>query len=155
MPISCYSTPFELKYALELSRCTQLFVDAKLLPLILPVAKVIGISPNKIYVLEGEAKGQKTLSGLIAGVRTKSMKLIAVRSAVKNTLALLMFSSGTTGRPKGWCLSRSRLFLIFFSVLPIAIMISHGNLIYNLMQSFVQAKAIEAANPVCPLLLCK
>ena len=119
MPISCYSTPFELKYALELSRCTQLFVDAELLALILPVAKMVGISSNKIYVLGGEAKGQKTLSELIAGVRTKGMKLVAASSAVKNTLALLIFSSGTTGRPKGWqCLSRSRLLLTSFFFIP-------------------------------------
>ena len=84
-----------------------MFVDAELLSLVLPVAKMVGLSSNKIYVLGEEGKGQKTLAGLIAGVRTKNMKPVAPCSAVKNTLAFLIFSSGTTGRPKGWCPSSS------------------------------------------------
>jgi acyl-CoA synthetase (AMP-forming)/AMP-acid ligase II len=82
------------------------------------VAKTAGISSNKIYVLGKEAKGQKTFSGLIDGARTKNMKPVDVRPAGKNTLAFLIFSSGTTGRPKGWCLSLFRLLLIPFLFIP-------------------------------------
>lgn len=49
--ISSYSTPFELKHALTLSKATSLFVDAKFLPAVLPVAKEVGLPLNKIFVL--------------------------------------------------------------------------------------------------------
>ena len=101
MPISAYSTPFELEHALKLSKCTRLFVSDSLMPLVLPVAKKLGISSSKIYVLVGQWKGHKSFSKLIADIQTKSVTSVAVRSATKDTLAYLLFSSGTTGLPKG------------------------------------------------------
>lgn len=71
------------------------------MPLVLPVAKKLGISPSNIYVLGGKWKGQKSFSELIADVQTKGIASVAVRSAAKDTLAYLVFSSGTTGLPKG------------------------------------------------------
>jgi acyl-CoA synthetase (AMP-forming)/AMP-acid ligase II len=99
--ISSYSTPFELKHALELSKCTRLFVTDRLLPLVLAVAKDVGIPSSKIYILGGSAKGRKSFSEMINDARTKCMPFISARPATKNTLAYLVFSSGTTGLPKG------------------------------------------------------
>jgi acyl-CoA synthetase (AMP-forming)/AMP-acid ligase II len=76
-------------------------VNAPSLPLVLPLAKKIGIPSSSIYVLGGEAKGRKSFSELIADVHTKNIPAVAVRPATKDTLAYVMLSSGTTGLQKG------------------------------------------------------
>jgi acyl-CoA synthetase (AMP-forming)/AMP-acid ligase II len=99
--ISCYSTPFELRYALSLAKVTRLFVDAKLLPKLLPVAKEVGIPTDKIHLLLGNAPGFRTVSELVDRVREKQAPFVGVRPVKNDTLAYLVFSSGTTGLPKG------------------------------------------------------
>jgi acyl-CoA synthetase (AMP-forming)/AMP-acid ligase II len=106
VPISSYFTPFELKHAFKLSKCTRLFVNDRLLPLVLPIAKKVGIPSSKIYILGGSAMGRKSFSELINGARRKNIPSISARPAAKDTLAYLMFSSGTTGLPKGQCYSK-------------------------------------------------
>jgi acyl-CoA synthetase (AMP-forming)/AMP-acid ligase II len=107
--ISSYSTPFELKHALTLSKATSLFVDAKFLPAVLHVAKEVGVPLNKVFVLAGHMKGRKSLSDLVKYVKAKSMPTVAVRQAKKDTLAYLVFSSGTSGLPKGKVPGRSTI----------------------------------------------
>ena len=62
-PISCYSTPFELKHALNLTKVTRIVVDEKFLTMVLPVAKERGIDLNHIYVMKGNAEGRKSYRG--------------------------------------------------------------------------------------------
>ncbi|GLB38764.1 putative AMP-binding enzyme C-terminal domain [Lyophyllum shimeji] len=121
--ISSYSTPFELKHALELSKATRLFVSTRLLPLVLPVAKTVGIPSSKIYILEGRVKGRKSFAEMIEGVERRKMPILQPRHATKDTLAYLIFSSGTSGLPK-------------------AVMISHGNIIYSIGQVVVMGAAL-------------
>ncbi|KAG6810648.1 hypothetical protein H0H92_010911 [Tricholoma furcatifolium] len=123
--ISHYSTPFELQHALQLSKATRLFVNARLLPLVLPVAKKVGIPASKIYVLGGRASGRKSFKEMIEDVRTRKTPLEDVRPAKKESLAYLIFSSGTSGLPK-------------------AVMISHGNIVYSVAQSVVMATETAA-----------
>jgi acyl-CoA synthetase (AMP-forming)/AMP-acid ligase II len=99
--ISSYSTPFELVNALSLSKVTRLFVDAKLLPKLLPAAMEVGIPTDKIYLLLGRVPGFRTVSELIDSVREKRIPFVGVRPVKNDTLAYLVFSSGTTGLPKG------------------------------------------------------
>ncbi|KAF8074103.1 hypothetical protein FPV67DRAFT_787638 [Lyophyllum atratum] len=122
--ISSYSTPFELKHALQLSKATRLFVSARLLPLVLPVAQTVGIPLSKVYVLDGRAKGRKSFSEMIEAAETRKMSILPPRHATKSTLAYLIFSSGTSGLPK-------------------AVMISHGNLIYSIGQVVVTGQALS------------
>ena len=100
-PISSYSTPFELKHALNLSKATRLFVDEKFLPTVMPVATGLGIDPDHIYLMKGISDGRKSLWSIIEDVRRNKISRVDVRTATKNTLAYLVFSSGTSGLPKG------------------------------------------------------
>jgi acyl-CoA synthetase (AMP-forming)/AMP-acid ligase II len=99
--ISALSKPFELKHALKLSKATCLFVDEKLLSAVLPIAKGLGISSMKIFPMSGHVSGRRSFSQLIDETRRRRADIIPVRSVRKDTLAYLIFSSGTTGLPKG------------------------------------------------------
>ncbi|KAG9227612.1 hypothetical protein CCMSSC00406_0000742 [Pleurotus cornucopiae] len=99
--ISSYSTPFELKHSLKLSGATCLFVQAKYLPLALAASKEAGISNRRIFVLGGRASGRTSFTELKEHVRNEHIPRISVRPAHRDTLAYLVFSSGTSGLPKG------------------------------------------------------
>jgi acyl-CoA synthetase (AMP-forming)/AMP-acid ligase II len=103
VPISSYSTPFELNHVLSLSGATRLFVDEKFLNEVFPVAQTVGISPDKIHILKFGTKVTKRKSfwSIINDVRTRDIKIVDIRKATKDKLAYLIFSSGTGGLPKG------------------------------------------------------
>ena len=101
VPISSYSTPFELRHALNLTKVTRLFVDEKFLTTVLPVATEIGMDPNHIYLMKGNSNCRKSFWSIIEDVRRNKILRVDTRTATKNTLAYLLFSSGTTGLPKG------------------------------------------------------
>lgn len=130
-PISSYSTPFELKHALELVKCTRIFVSAQALPVVMPLATKLGIPSSKIYVLGEEVKGRKTFAELIAVAQRKKIPTVTARPATKSTLAFLIFSSGTTGLPK-------------------AVMISQGNIAYTIMQTSILGKLVAETLPPLP-----
>ena len=65
------------------------------------MAKDVGIPHDKIYLLGGSVKGRPSFDGLIKRVREKNIPRIGVRPAKADTLAYLVFSSGTSGMPKG------------------------------------------------------
>ncbi|EIW85344.1 acetyl-CoA synthetase-like protein [Coniophora puteana RWD-64-598 SS2] len=111
---SSYGTPYEFQHTFKLGGPTLLFVSPKMLSLALSS----GIPKEKIYVLEGSVAGYTSFQNLLD--RTSKLPRVAVKQAKKDTLAYLVFSSGTSGLPK-------------------AVMISHGNLIDSLMQVFIYA----------------
>ena len=93
-------TPFEFEYALKLTKVTRLFVQDELLPTVLQAAKNI-IEMNNIYVLGHENEGFKTFEEIVEDARSRAIAPVSPRAVTKDTLAYLMFSSGTTGHPKG------------------------------------------------------
>lgn len=99
--ISALSTPFELNHALKLSKATCLFVDEKLFLTVLPIAKELGISSRKIFSMSGHVSGRRSFSQLIDETQLRKADIFPVQSVSKDTLAYLIFSSGTTGLPKG------------------------------------------------------
>jgi acyl-CoA synthetase (AMP-forming)/AMP-acid ligase II len=98
---SHYYTSFELAHALRLSKATRIFVQPQFLPLVQKAAQDVGFPNDHIYIFEGRINGRRNFSEMIHQVRQNSVPRLAVRPAGKDTLAYLMFSSGTTGVPKG------------------------------------------------------
>lgn len=100
--ISCYSTPFELRHALSLSKATRLFVAPQYLGRVLPTALELGMSKDNMYLMNEDVKGQKTIESFIRGVETGEIPEEKARIVTKDTIAYMVFSSGTSGLPKGW-----------------------------------------------------
>lgn len=73
--------------------------------MLLPVAKKAGIPSSKIYILGGKAKGRKSFAELIDDSITRRIPDVSPRPVKKDTLAYLVFSSGTSGLPKGLSLA--------------------------------------------------
>lgn len=99
--ISCYSTPFELRHALSLSKATRLFVAPQYLDGALPTALELGMPKDNIYLMNEDVKGQKCVESFIRDVETKEIPEEKARIVPRDTIAYLVFSSGTSGLPKG------------------------------------------------------
>jgi long-subunit acyl-CoA synthetase (AMP-forming) len=97
--ISPYWTSFELEHTLTPVKPTWLFVNIHLLPLVLPVK--LGICSQKICVFEENGEAWRNLEGMINTACSLDFRLLGPRPATKDSLAYLMFSSGTSGLPKG------------------------------------------------------
>ncbi|KAG2109212.1 hypothetical protein BD769DRAFT_1498102 [Suillus cothurnatus] len=113
--ISGFSTPFEFKHAVSLSQATRIFVS----PSLLPLALTSGLPDDRIYLLEGHIEGRLSYEDLVNRARRNRIPRLPIKHATRDTLAYLVFSSGTSGLPK-------------------AVMISHG----NLTNSFLQVKVV-------------
>ncbi|KAG2123809.1 hypothetical protein DEU56DRAFT_828795 [Suillus clintonianus] len=122
---SSYSTSYELKHANSLAQATRVFVS----PSLLPLALTLGLPADRIYLLEGENKGYISYDQLISSARKNSIPRLPVRHATKDTLAYLIYSSGTSGPPK-------------------AVMISHGNITHTVLGLMVHG--MEAAKILEP-----
>ena len=100
--LSAFATPFELAHELRVARVTCLFVGPELLGLGLAVAREVGIGEERVFVLEGRAEARRSLEDIIQAGKARGVERVRARPVAKDTLAYLMFSSGTTGLPKGW-----------------------------------------------------
>ncbi|CAL1713285.1 unnamed protein product [Somion occarium] len=116
--ISSFSTPFELSHALRTAKPTRLFVQPNLLSKALSAASEIGLPSDRIYVLEGHVEGRRSFADMVHYIRENKTAREPVRAVTKDTLAYLVFSSGTSGLPK-------------------AVMISHGNLWFTIQAYIV------------------
>lgn len=54
---------------------------------------------EKIYILQGKVEGRRSLADMINDVRANGTLRVASRPVKKDTLAYLIFSSGTSGLP--------------------------------------------------------
>jgi len=101
--VSSYSTAAELEYLIKKANVTLLFAHPNVQDMALEVGPHTNIPATHIYIFGGEASGVApnvpTIQKLID--RTQSLKGVDVVPAGRDTLAYLVFSSGTTGPPKG------------------------------------------------------
>ena len=96
------STFQETVELLKLSGVTRLFASEQLYPHAAAAAKMIDLSEESIFILQGEVAGKASLPRLIENVKARGLSKIATREVQDDTLAYLTFSSGTTGLPKGY-----------------------------------------------------
>lgn len=133
--LSAYATPYELAHSLKTSKVTHLFIQPDFLPKALEAAKQYGLPESRIYILEGSSAGRRSFQDLAAQVRARSIHLVAPKEVKRDTLAYLVFSSGTSGLPK-------------------AVMISHGNIWAMVLAQMVmkqeEEKITQPPPPVAP-----
>lgn len=101
MLIPAYATEFELNHILKTLKPSCLFVQPDLLPKVLKAAPTIGLSSDKVFVLEGRSEGRQSFGDLINTAKSNEIPQEPVRQTTKDTLAYFIFSSGTSGLPKG------------------------------------------------------
>ncbi|CCM01886.1 uncharacterized protein FIBRA_03957 [Fibroporia radiculosa] len=130
--LSAFATSYELAQALRTSKVTRLFVQPSFLPTALQAAREVGLPEDRIIVFAERFGGRQSFHDLIDNVRARRIPRVPVKPVSKDTLAYLVFSSGTSGLPK-------------------AVMISHGNVCFSLAQNAVALQEINQPAPAGPV----
>ncbi|KAG1735179.1 hypothetical protein EDB19DRAFT_1110705 [Suillus lakei] len=102
---SSFSTPYEFKLVNSLAQATRIFAS----PSLLQLALTSGLPAERIYILEGERNGYASYDQLVSSARKNGIPRLPVRHATKDTLAYLVFSSGTSGPPKALMVSQGNI----------------------------------------------
>lgn len=93
-------TPYELKHLVRVSKIKKVFTSLRNLENARLIAKEAGFPESGgIFILEGKVEGNRSFDDLIHSVEEPAKDY--VKPVNKDTLAYLVFSSGTTGPPKG------------------------------------------------------
>ena len=93
-------TPYELKNLAEVSKVGKVFTSPRNFENARIVAKEAGFSElDGIFILEGKVQGKRSFDDLVRSVKEPAKDY--AKPVNKDALAYLVFSSGTTGPPKG------------------------------------------------------
>jgi acyl-CoA synthetase (AMP-forming)/AMP-acid ligase II len=138
-------TPYELRHLVKVSKIKKIFTSPRNFENARIAAKVAGFSEsNGIFILEGKVKGQRSFDDLVRSVKEPSEDY--AKPVDKDALAGLIFSSGTTGLPKG---EKHACYLArAHHAELLGVMISHENLVSSMMQGLVAGNLNNAVEPV-------
>ena len=93
-------TPYELKHLVKVSKVKKVFTSLRNLESARIIAKEAGFPESDgIFILEGKAEGNRSFDDLVRSVKEPAKDY--AKPVSKDALAYLLFSSGTTGPPKG------------------------------------------------------
>jgi long-subunit acyl-CoA synthetase (AMP-forming) len=103
LSIHAWPSAFEIESHLRLVNATRVFVNSRLISLVLPVAEKVGLSIDRIYVLGEGSDGQKTFGNVVEAFRHRDLETLSTqpRPVTRDTVAYFVCSSGTSGPPKG------------------------------------------------------
>ena len=131
-------TPYELKHLVKVSKVRKVFTSPRNFENARIVAKEAGFSESDgIFILEGKVEGKRSFDDLVCSVKEPAKNY--VKTVNRDALAYLIFSSGTTGPPKGEALHKAYRRRLTRAHNPklLAVMISHRNIMFSAMQGFV------------------
>lgn len=122
----------ELEFQLKNSTAKAVVTHESCVEVARQAAKGAGIAADRVWVLSGKGSDSNRRKGLLYVdqiLESRSGKSHRARRAAKSgDLAFLVYSSGTTGLPKG-------------------VMLSHGNIIANVLQLSHEGKAMACDKP--------
>ncbi len=108
VPVNFVQNPTDVAYNIEHSGATAVFVDATLHPLVTQVTGTID-RDFVLVTLAGPASGNfAAFADLLTGQPATEIEDIIIED---NDLAQIMYTSGTTARPKGVMLSHKNLYI--------------------------------------------
>ncbi|KAG1800637.1 uncharacterized protein BJ212DRAFT_1287186, partial [Suillus subaureus] len=84
-------------HAKSLAQATRVFTSLALLPL----ASTLDLPADRVHLLDGEKEGYTSYDQLVSSIHRNDIPRLPVRHATKGTPAYLVYSSGTSGLPKG------------------------------------------------------
>ena len=142
-------TPAESRTLLKLSNARTLFVSPRLLPIALEAAKETGLPESKIFVLGGHVTGRPSFSDLIQRVRSKGVPRVPYAPVKEDTIAYMVFSSGTSGLPKGDSYSPQPNFPSVVTDSTPGVLLSHKNIYYGAVQIAIILEKSAPVLPVC------
>ncbi|KAI0372226.1 acetyl-CoA synthetase-like protein [Pilatotrama ljubarskyi] len=120
--IPASSTAFELQHLFRTSDATRLFVHPSLLPQALEVSQSVGLPQDRIYILEGRVEGRTDLASAISAIRQRHVPRVPSRPVTRDTLAYLVFSSGTSGLPKAVMITQRN---VMASLIQVAVAVEY------------------------------
>ncbi|CUA72512.1 hypothetical protein RSOLAG22IIIB_04909 [Rhizoctonia solani] len=134
--LNSHSTAPELAHQLKLARVSHVIVGPSSVSVLKQALQIAGLRDVGMTVMEGCGKharaGELSLQRLVDRTKKCGVQPAGITDARRDTLAYLVFSSGTSGLPK-------------------AVMISHGNLNACYMQILIWAfHAAQAQPPIKP-----
>ncbi|CAE6522608.1 unnamed protein product [Rhizoctonia solani] len=130
--LNSHSTAPELAHQLKLARVSHVIVGPSSVSVLKQALQIAGLRNIGVTIVEGCGKharaGELSLQRLIERTKKRGVQPAGITDAKRDTLAYLVFSSGTSGLPK-------------------AVMVSHGNLNACYTQILICAFHVFQAQP--------